>query len=166
MQYVRSPQGKKTRQRALKADLRERKEKLKTRGEYMKAAQASFNKYVRERDRLAGRRCISCDKYLSYNKNGGETDAGHYLSRGSSAGHSLRFHLWNVHSQCVTCNRFKQGASAGYRVGLVWRIGYEKVEWLENHDHEVDFSIEYLKRIDRIFKKKRKIMLARSRKNP
>ena len=156
MQYVRSPKGEKTRQKALKDDLRERKAKLKTKGQWMKEAQAAFNAYVRARDRRRGYRCISCDRHLNYNKSGGAVDAGHYLSRGSAAGHSLKFHLWNVHSQCVTCNRYKQGQSAGYRVGLIWRIGYEKVNWLENHDHEVEYSVEYLKRIKRIFTKKHK----------
>ena len=156
MQYVRSPKGEKTRQKAIQSDLKERKAKLKTRGQWMKEAQAAFNAYVRARDRKKGHRCISCDKYLNYDKTGGEVDSGHYLSRGSAAGHSLKFHLWNCHAQCVTCNRYKQGAASGYRVGLVWRIGHEKVEWLENHDHEVEYSVEYLKRIKRIFTKKYK----------
>ena len=166
MQYVRSPKGEKTRQKAIQSDLKQRKAKLKTKGQWMKEAQAAFNAYVRARDRIRDYRCISCEKYLNYEKVGGEVDAGHYLSRGSEAGHFLKFHLWNVHSQCVVCNRFQQGASAGYRVGLIWRIGHEKVEWLENHDHRVDYSLDYLKRIKTIFTKKRKIILARFRNNP
>lgn len=161
IQYVRSPKGEKTRQKAIQSDLRQRKAKLKTKSQWMKEAQAAFNAYVRARDRKAMRRCISCDRFLNYNKPGGEVDAGHYLSRGSSAGHSLKFHLWNCHAQCVTCNRYKQGAASGYRVGLVWRIGHEKVEWLENHDHEVEYSVEYLKRIKRIFAKKYKKIVDR-----
>jgi len=163
MQYVRSPKGEKGRHKAIQSDLRQRKAKLKTKSQWMKEAQAAFNAYVRARDRKANRKCISCDKYLNYDKTGGEVDAGHYLSRGSAAGHFLKFHLWNCHAQCVTCNRYKQGESSGYRVGLIWRIGHEKVEWLENHDHQVEYSLEYLKRIKKIFTKKHKKIVDRFR---
>ena len=43
----------------------------------------------------------------------------------------------------------------------MWRIGYEKVEWLENNDHEIEYSVEYLKRIKRIFTKKYKKIVDR-----
>jgi len=159
VQYVRSPQGEKTRHKAVQSDLRQRKAKLKTKGQWMKEAQAAFNAYVRARDRHYKRRCISCDKFLNYEKTGGEVDAGHYIARGSMKGHSLRFHLWNCHAQCVACNRHRNGNVSGYRVGLVWRIGHEKVEWLEDHDHQVDYSVDYLKRIKNIFAKKCKKMV-------
>lgn len=135
-------------------ELQNRREKLKTRGQWMREAQAAFNAYVRYRDRNNG--CISCGKKHYGDQYGGNVDAGHYLSRGSGKGSPLRFHLWNTHLQCVKCNRYKSGAVADYRVGLIWKIGHEKVEWLENNDFHPEFSIAYLKRVRDIFRKKLK----------
>ena len=127
---------------------------MKTKGVLMREAQTAFNAYVRWRDRQLYGKCISCNSHLSFEHFGGKCDAGHYLSRGSSAGHKLRFHLWNTHAQCVKCNRFKNGAVGDYRVGLIWRIGHDKVEHLERGEHDVEYTAEYLRRIKKIFTKK------------
>ena len=67
MQYVRSPQGKKTRQKAIQKDLRERKQKLKTKSDYLKEAQTAFNAYVRARDQ----RCMHLMRQWTEDKYGG-----------------------------------------------------------------------------------------------
>lgn len=141
-------------EKEVRSDLRRIREKHKSKGQWMREAQAAFNSYVRWRDRNDP--CISCSKHVRGDLYGGNIDAGHYLSRGSSAGHYLRFNLWNTHAQCVACNRYKNGAVGDYRVGLIWKIGHDKVEWLENNNHHVDYSVEYLKRIKSIFTRKLK----------
>ena len=156
MQYVRSPQGKKTRQKAIQKDLRERKQKLKTKSDYLKEAQVAFNAYVRARD--AKDACISCGQWTE-DKFGGGWDAGHYRSTGSAP--HLRFHLHNCHKQCVKCNRHKSGSAVDYRLRLIEKIGIEKVEALESMNQVKSRGInkEYLIRIKKIFtKKKRKVL--------
>jgi hypothetical protein len=146
----------KARERQIKAskqkerkDTRLRKESIKTAGEYIKEAQASINKYIRMRDH--GRPCISCGSSPEQ-KIGGSMDAGHYRSRGS-AGH-LRFNVFNIHAQCVKCNRFGSGNAVDYRIELIKRIGFDRVERLEQDNEYRKFTIDYLKRAKRIFNKR------------
>lgn len=131
-------------------DDKQKKEKLKTRSQWMKEAQAAFNAYVRWRDRDDG--CISCARHVDNNVVGGNYDCGHFRSVGSAP--HLRFHLWNANKQCVKCNRWLSGAVNDYRVGLIWKLGHDKVDWLEQENSERRFDIEYLKRIKRVFAKK------------
>ena len=70
----------KTRKQKRQED-RVKKEKLKTKGQWTKEAQAAINAYVRWRDRK--KNCISCGTSLSSESLGGGYDAGHYRSRGS-----------------------------------------------------------------------------------
>ncbi len=128
----------------------QKKEKLKTRGQWMKEAQSAFNAYVRWRDRDAP--CISCGRYVDNSGPGGNWDCGHYRSVGSSP--HLRFNLWNAHKQCVKCNRYLSGNVADYRVGLIWKLGHTKVEYIEKQDASKNYTVDDLKRIKRIFTKK------------
>lgn len=132
---------------------RKRKEKLKTVSDYIKEAQACVNKYIRARDH--GQPCISCNSQPAQ-KRGGTMEAGHYRSRGA-AGH-LRFNTNNIHLQCVKCNRYKSGNAVDYRLGLIKKIGIEKVEALENDNMPRKFTIEYLKRMKRIFAKRARMI--------
>lgn len=129
---------------------RETKEKLKTAGEWIKEAQAAVNKYIRMRD--YGRLCICCGSQMNWHKQGGAVDAGHYRSRGA-AGH-LRFNLLNIHAQSVKCNRFLSGNVVDYRINLIKKIGLPAVEKLECDNKPKKFTIDYLKRIKRIFNKR------------
>ena len=116
-----------------KAD-RERKEKIKTLPKLLKEAQEAVNSYVRARD--ADLPCISCGKPppdLSGLHAG--RDAGHYRSVGAAS--HLRFNLDNINAQCVSCNQFKAGNAADYRLGLIERIGLPRVEALE-----ADYSVK------------------------
>ncbi|WP_318833683.1 recombination protein NinG [Burkholderia cepacia] len=105
--------------------LAERKAKLKTRSDWIKEAQAVVNRVARLRDILAGHGCISCGARPDA-RFGGAVDAGHFRSVGS-AGH-MRFYLPNIRLQCKKCNRDLGGSHTNYRIGLIERIGIERVE--------------------------------------
>jgi hypothetical protein len=60
---------------------------------------------------------------------GGRFDAGHYRSTGSAS--HLRFDEANCHAQRKQCNRYGAGRAVDYRIGLIARIGWERVEELE-----------------------------------
>ena len=131
-----------------------RKEKLKTTGDYIKESQVAVNKYIRARDRH--KNCVSCGS-MPDDKIGGSFDAGHYRSRGSAS--HLRFNLLNIHKQCVKCNRFKSGNAVDYRIELIKRIGLDSVEKLENDNEPRKFTIEYLKRLKKLFNKRARFYL-------
>jgi len=103
---------------------RSAKEKIKSRGEHLKEAQAAFNAWIRQRD--AGLPCISCGRLASWQ---GQWDAGHYRSVGSNP--ASRFDPLNVNKQCGPCNVHLSGNLIAYRAGLVKKIGPEAVERLE-----------------------------------
>jgi len=133
-------------------DLQERREKLKTKGEHLREAQASFNAYIRERD--AGLPCISCDSNPSDHDliTGSRWDAGHYRSVGACP--ELRFEPLNVHRQCVKCNRNLSGNAVEYRIRLVQRIGADQVEWLEGPHKPQRLTIEDLQAIKALYRQK------------
>ena len=124
-------------------ETKEKLEKLKTRGDWIKEAQIEFNRYIRLRD--AGKPCICCGMPMGENVPGGSVDAGHYRSRGSAP--HLRFDERNVHAQKKQCNRYASGNVIGYRLGLIERIGLEAVEALECDQAPRDHSIEALRAI-------------------
>jgi hypothetical protein len=111
---------------------REKLKSLKTRAEWLKDAQAIFNKYIRIRD--AQKNCISCGGKL-----GAKYDAGHYRSCGAHP--ELRFQELNTHAQCVRCNQHLSGNLINYRKGLLIRIGQEKLDWLEGPHEPLKLTI-------------------------
>ncbi|MGX2956411.1 recombination protein NinG [Ursidibacter arcticus] len=121
------------------------KEKVKTRDEWLKEAQAVFNKFIRLRDKDLP--CISCQRFHQ-----GQYHAGHY--RTVKAMPELRFNEDNVHKQCSACNNHLSGNITEYRIHLVRKIGVDKVEWLEGHHTAVKWSIEDCKRIIAEYKAK------------
>lgn len=133
-----------------KANDKKRKEKLKTAKDYNAEAQVAFNRYIRARD--CGKYCSSCSTVLIKHTLGGGYDAGHYRSRGAS--NHLRFNLLNVWGQCKRCNRRLGGNYSEYRKKLIKRIGLDRVEKLENDNEPRKLSIEYLKRVKKIFNKR------------
>lgn len=118
---------------------REAKERVKTKGQYMREAQTAFNAWVRARD--AGKPCVSCGTTADI-----QYAAGHFRSAG---GHpELRFEPLNVHLQCNrNCNMAKSGNLGPYRVELVRRLGQEVVDWLEGPHEPKRYTIEDLKQI-------------------
>ena len=118
--------------------IKEAKEKLKTRRDWMKEAQQAVNEAVRERDR--NRPCISCGRHHQ-----GQWHAGHYLSRGAHP--ELSLDPRNIHRQCAPCNNHLSGNQVNYRKGLIERYGVDLVEWLEGHHDPKHYSIDDLKAI-------------------
>lgn len=129
-----------------------RKEKLKSRSDYIKEAQIAFNTYIRERDRAKG--CVSCGASLRLEGIGGGYDCGHYRSIGSAP--HLRFDERNAAGQCKKCNRYGAGRPVDYRIVLRRRIGLEALELLESDQTPRHFTIEELKAIKQEYKEKLK----------
>ena len=138
-----SVRGKAEKQAAIKqrkAD-RERKERLKTRRDWEREAQTAFNAFIRARD--ADKPCICCGQPLSVGDVGGSYDCGHYRSTGSAP--HLRFHEDNAHAQRKQCNRWGAGRAVDYRLGLIQRIGLERVEALEADQEPRKYTADELK---------------------
>ena len=113
-----------------RAKVRTRREGMKTLPVLLKEAQEAFNEFVRLRD--AGKPCICCGLPLSSGDVGGLFDCGHYRSTGSAS--HLRFNEDNAHGQRKQCNRWGAGRAVDYRLGLIARIGLERVEALETNN--------------------------------
>ncbi len=109
---------------------------LKSRSAWLAEAQVAFNSFIRARD--AHLPCISCGRFHT-----GSYDAGHYRSVGSMP--ALRFDEDNCHRQCVPCNQHKSGNVVEYRIGLVARIGNERVARLEGPQEPAKYTIDYAK---------------------
>ena len=88
--------------------------------ELKKKAQVVFNKWIRERDKYET--CISCGSCSS-------PQCGHYLSQGHHS--SLRYNEYNCNRQCLRCNNFLHGNLINYRIGLIKKIGEDRVRQLE-----------------------------------
>ncbi len=120
---------------------KDRKERLKTRREWIDDAQKAFNAYIRARD--SERTCICCGVAFGNSLVGGAVDAGHYRSTGSAP--HLRFNEDNCNAQRKQCNRYGAGRAVDYRIGLISRIGLERVEALEADNTPRKFSIDELR---------------------
>jgi hypothetical protein len=112
--------------------------KLKSRADWLRDAQAAFNRYIRLRDH--DKPCISCGR-----NHQGQWHAGHYRSVGACP--ELRFEEANVHKQCAPCNDHLSGNIVEYRRGLIERIGIDQVEWLEGNHEAKKYTIEEIKAI-------------------
>lgn len=133
-------------EKAWKKTKKEKKEELMTVQDYVKIAQQVFNKYIRLRDKDKG--CISCGKPLDK-----KYDCGHYFNANNHW--AVRFHPDNCHGQCVECNQWKHGNLIEYRKGLINRIGYDGLAWLESFATETrKYTIEELKEIIATYKQK------------
>ncbi len=133
-------------------EIKVRKEKLKSRADHLREAQAAVNEYVRLRD--AHLPCISCDSTPNDDDlmTGSRWDAGHYRSVGACP--ELRFEPINIHRQCVKCNRNLSGNAVEYRIRLVLRIGAEKVAWIEGPHKARKHTVEEIKAIKAEFRAK------------
>lgn len=130
--------------------------KLKTKRDFIKEAQVAFNAYIRARD--ADQPCICCGRtsekqYLT----GTNWDCGHYRSTGSAP--HLRFNEDNAHRQLTICNRHGAGRAVDYRIGLIRRIGIERVEALESMNEVRKWTAEEVQAIKAHYKAKLKALL-------
>jgi hypothetical protein len=132
----------------VKAELKEKKdwnkrkkeglEKLKTVTVYEKDARKVFQMWIRLRD--VGLPCISCGAGSA-----SQWDGGHYFKAELYSG--LIFNEDNCSKQCSRCNNELHGNESNYRIGLVKKIGEERVRWLEENKDRlrtVKFSKEEL----------------------
>ena len=105
---------------------RERRRKLseglETRTQKINKVRKVFQQWVRLRDK--NKPCISCGTLTAQ-----QWDAGHYLKAELYTG--LIFTENNCFAQCSRCNQHGGGMQAEYRIGLVERIGEERVKALE-----------------------------------
>lgn len=140
--------------KAEKADIRKRKDAIKTLPQLKAEAQAAFNAYIRARD--AHQPCICCGLPLSSGDVGGAYDCGHYRSVGSAP--HLRYDERNAHAQRKQCNRWGAGRAVDYRIGLIARIGLEAVEALESDNTTHKWTREELTAIRDKYRAKLKEM--------
>jgi len=128
-----------------KRELKQAKEAIKSKSEWLKEAQVVFNKYIRLRDEHLP--CISCGRFHA-----GQYHAGHFRSVGSSP--QLRFNELNCHKQCSVCNNYLSGNQLKYRERLIAKIGQSQVEQLEADNEAAHYSIDEIKAIKGIYKQK------------
>lgn len=133
-------------EKVCKAQTKARKDKIKTKTEWLTEAQTAFNQYIRARDHGLG--CISCGT----NKQDIQYHAGHYRTR--KAAPQLRFDEDNCHRQCSACNLHLSGNLIKYRMALQFRIGDKDLERIESDNSEARFTIEDAKRIKAEYKAK------------
>jgi len=125
-----------------------KKEMCQNSKKYLKdKAQKLFNEFIRKRDK--NEHCISCG-----HSGDRQFHAGHYRPTGRNE--ALRFNEDNCHKQCSICNNHLSGNLNAYRVGLIHKIGLEKVEELEANNNIKSFTIEELKEIIEKYKQKLK----------
>lgn len=135
-----------------KAEIRKRKDAIKTLPQLKAEAQAAFNAYIRARD--AHQPCICCGLPLSSGDVGGAYDCGHYRSVGSAP--HLRYDERNAHAQRKQCNRWGAGRAVDYRLGLIERIGLDAVEALEADNTVCKFTADELRAIKTLYREKLK----------
>ena len=133
----------------LRRELREGRERLKSRRDHEAEAQRAFNAYIRERDFADS--CICCDGWPRTPSNH-QWDAGHYRSTGAAP--DLRFDEDNCHKQLVSCNRNKSGNTVEYRIRLIAKIGPEAVERLEGPHPPKKYTVDELKAIRKLYQVK------------
>ena len=122
-------------QKKARREYREAKERIKTRSQWLKEAQISFNAYIRARD--AGKPCVSCGSTT------GKRNASHYRSVGACS--ELRFCEINVHVACEKCNSWLSGNITEYRIALV-KMGID-LDWLEGKHEPLHLTIDDIKEI-------------------
>jgi hypothetical protein len=152
-------------EKAFRAETRRLKQSIKRAKDYIPAAQKQFNRFIRLNDH--GEPCISCGLYEHEIIPGptGTWDCGHFIGVGANC--SLRFEEDNAHKQCYLCNRGsaskrdrkgikREVVSKEYRIRLIDKIGIDRVEWLEGPHEPKKHTIEDLKEITAMYKKKAK----------
>ena len=151
--FARSVRAKDEKREAIKEgrETKAKLEKLKSKSQWAREAQAAVNAFIRLRD--AALPCISCGRFHE-----GSYDAGHYLSRGARP--ELRFDELNIHKQCVPCNQHLSGNIVLYRINLLEKIGAEGVAYLEGPHGPKKYTVDDLKAIKATYSAKAKELKA------
>lgn len=121
-------------------------------------AQKAFNEYVRYRDK--DQPCINTNQPVAWD--GNESDAAHFISR--AANNAMRFDLRNVHKATKASNKEQEKYIHDYRENLKERLGEARFKQFEAdakywRTHQRNFSKEYLERVKRIFRKKKRVLM-------
>ncbi len=133
-----------------KRELANAKQKVKTRGEWAKEAQAEYNRF--ERASRPGESCYTCDAPDDGSR---QFHCGHYLTRGARPEH--RFNHDNTRKQCSRCNNFLSGNVAVFRERLIKEIGVTRVEAMECDHEPKKYTIDELKEIKERYREKWKL---------
>lgn len=132
---------------ALETRKLKREHRAKDRSYQLRKAQEAFNAYIVERDRHLG--CISCGSKTA------KSSCGHFKTVGAHP--ALRFNEDNGNGQCWwNCNSNKSGNIVEYRIGLVKKIGVERVEELEKYHPPANWTLEEIKEIKTKYRRKLK----------
>lgn len=139
--------GRLNRDKFVKSEIKQLKEKTLDRKYYLKLAQTTFNTYIRLRDNNEG--CISCGTKANI-----KYDAGHFWNVGNNP--AVRFDEDNNHKQCSkNCNTSLSGNLLEYRERLIAKIGQERFDALnERRNHVKKWTIEELKEIIQTYRNK------------
>ncbi len=138
MAWAKREKAEKKAQAAERKSDRAKREAMKSRSQWLREAQAAFNKVIRLRD--AKLPCVSCLRFHD-----GSYDAGHYRTVGSSP--ALRFDEANVHRQCVPCNQHLHGNTVAYRAELLRRVGPAEVDRIEGPHDPKKYTVDDLREI-------------------
>ena len=138
--------------------LREKKERLKTRSDWMKDVQRVFNRYIVKRDEYLP--CISCEKYILES---GFWSCGHMRTVGSSP--HMRFVEDNTAKQCSSCNsgsemyiKKRERVATAYERNLRLRIGDKRVDAVKSDNTPRHYTIDDLKELKKHYQAKIKEM--------
>jgi len=134
-------------EKAKRKEVRQAKERIKTKAQHARELQTLVNKYIRLRDQ--GRPCISCEKP---DDGSHQRHASHYRSVGACS--SLRFNTLNIHASCAQCNSHKSGNILEYRIRLIRMFGEAFVDRLECAPKSQAYSLEWIGRAKKIFRKR------------
>lgn len=107
--------------------VKKKKEKIST---WKKKCDTKFSKFIRKRDADFWWNCISCWKYIPYER----WDAWHFIPRNCIA---LRYDEKNVNFQCWRCNRYNDWEQA------LQYIGINKKYWEWTADELLDIYKKY-----------------------
>ena len=137
-----------------KKEHREKLKEVKPLSHWLKLTQKVVNEYIRHRDK--DRACISCgrtdDDLSTDSLRGSVWDAGHFKTVG---GHpELRFDTRNINKQCRKCNGFEGGQQKAHELGIAYRYGRDRVEWLNGPHEPKHYDRHYLERMRKVFNKK------------
>ena len=107
----------------MKAKREQMKEAIQTTTDLRKILQEDcINPIVRAID--FGQGCISCGNVTTL-------QAGHYYHKSKTLARACTFHLWNLHGQCLYCNKNQHGSLHDYRLGIIKIYGQEIFDLIE-----------------------------------
>ena len=133
-------------QKAARKALRTYREDSKTLTQHKKDTSFLMHKYIRLRDMR--RPCISCGQ-SPYQ---GQRHASHFRPRSTAA--QLSYNFLNVWASCAQCNGSKSGNLGPYRVALTKILTPSQLLAIEHNNERAEFTVEYLKRLQGILKRR------------